>query len=211
MINLLQCRPLQVFRDTGEVFIPDTLPPGRILMSLEGASMGLSREVSLDLIVYVDPIAYYNLPYNEKSIVAKAVGSVNWKYRGSGRHMMLIVPGRIGTSSQELGVPTTFADISEFEVICEVAESAAGYNPELSYCSHIFQDLVEAQILYMAVFEGEQTKEYHPEKMKELPNLLTDLFPEYEKLSEVIRILDVGGRGCRVYHDLKHEQIVVTI
>ena len=211
MINLLQCRPLQVFMDTGEVFIPDTLPPERILMSLKGASMGLSREVPLDLIVYVDPIAYYNLPYNEKNSVAKAVGSFNWKYRGSGKHMMLIVPGRIGTSSQELGVPTTFADISEFEVICEVAESGAGYNPELSYGSHIFQDLVEAQILYTAVFEGKQTKEYHPEKLIKLPNLLTELLPEHGKLNEVIRILDVSGKGCIVYHDLKHEQLIVTI
>ena len=211
MINLLQCRPLQVFMDTGEVFIPDTLPPERILMSLKGASMGLSREVPLDLIVYVDPIAYYNLPYNEKNSVAKAVGSFNWKYRGSGKHMMLIVPGRIGTSSQELGVPTTFADISEFDVICEVAESGAGYNPELSYGSHIFQDLVEAQILYTAVFEGKQTKEYHPEKLIKLPNLLTELLPEHGKLNEVIRILDVSGKGCMVYHDLKHEQFIVTM
>ena len=211
MINLLQCRPLQVFMDTGEVFIPDTLPPERILMSLKGASMGLSREVPLDLIVYVDPIAYYNLPYNEKNSVAKAVGSFNWKYRGSGKHMMLIVPGRIGTSSQELGVPTTFADISEFEVICEVAESGAGYNPELSYGSHIFQDLVEAQILYTAVFEGKQTKEYHPEKLTKLPNLLPELLPEHGKLNEVIRILDVSGKGCIVYHDLKHEQFIVTM
>ena len=211
MINLLQCRPLQVFMDTGEVFIPDTLPPERILMSLKGASMGLSREVPLDLIVYVDPIAYYNLPYNEKNSVAKAVGSFNWKYRGSGKHMMLIVPGRIGTSSQELGVPTTFADISEFDVICEVAESGAGYNPELSYGSHIFQDLVEAQILYTAVFEGKQTKEYHPEKLTKLPNLLTELLPEHGKLNEVIRILDVSGKGCMVYHDLKHEQFIVTM
>ena len=211
MINLLQCRPLQVFMDTGEVFIPDTLPPERILMSLKGASMGLSREVPLDLIVYVDPIAYYNLPYNEKNSVAKAVGSFNWKYRGSGKHMMLIVPGRIGTSSQELGVPTTFADISEFEVICEVAESGAGYNPELSYGSHIFQDLVEAQILYTAVFEGKQTKEYHPEKLTKLPNLLPELLPEHGKLNEVIRILDVSVKGCMVYHDLKHEQFIVTM
>ena len=211
MINLLQCRPLQVFMDTGEVFIPDTLPPERILMSLKGASMGLSRELPLDLIVYVDPVAYYNLPYYEKNSVAKAVGSFNWKYRGSGKHMMLIVPGRIGTSSQELGVPTTFADISEFEVICEVAESGAGYNPELSYGSHIFQDLVEAQILYTAVFEGKQTKEYHPEKLTKLPNLLTELLPEHGKLNEVIRILDVSGKGCIVYHDLKHEQLIVVM
>ncbi len=211
MINLLQCRPLQVFRDTGKVFIPEDLDPERILMSLEGASMGLSRKVPLDLIVYVDPIGYYNLPYNEKNSVAKAVGSINWKYRGSGKHMMLIVPGRIGTSSQELGVPTTFADISEFEVICEVAESGAGYNPELSYGSHIFQDLVEAQILYTAVFEGKQTKVYHPEKLMQMPNLLPELFPGLEKMNSVIRIMDVSKTGSTVYHDLGHEELVVTI
>ena len=211
MINLLQCRPLQVFRDTGEVFIPDTLPPERILMDLENASMGLSREVPLDMIVYVDPAAYYNLPYNEKDSVAKAVGNINWKYRGAGKHMMLIVPGRIGTSSPELGVPTTFADISEFEVICEVAESSAGYNPELSYGSHIFQDLVEAQILYTAVFEGGQTKSYHPESLMSLPNQLGELFPELEKLGPVIRILDVSGNSSIVYHDLRHEKLIVTI
>ena len=71
--------------------------------------------------------------------------------------MMLIVPGRIGTSSPELGVPTTFADISEFEAVCEVEEKEAGYNPELSYGSHIFQDLVEAEILYTAIFNNEKT------------------------------------------------------
>ena len=48
-------------------------------MSLKGASMGLSRELPLDLIVYVDPVAYYNLPYSEKDGVAKAVGRTNWK------------------------------------------------------------------------------------------------------------------------------------
>ena len=180
------------------------------MMSLKGASMGLSRELPLDLIVYVDPVAYYNLPYSEKDGVAKAVGRTNWKYRGSGKHMM-IVPGRIGTSSPELGVPTTFADISEFEVICEVAESGAGYNPELSYGSHIFQDLVEAQILYTAVFESGQTRAYHPECLIQLPNLLTELFPELEKLDPVIRIVDVSGTGSTVYHDLRHEELVVTV
>ena len=211
MINLLQCRPLQVFRDTGEVFIPDTLPQEQMLLHVEGSSMGLSREVPLDLIVYVDPLAYYHLPYNEKNSVAKAIGGVNWKYRDAGKHMMLIVPGRVGTSSPELGVPTTFADISEFEVICEVAESGAGYNPELSYGSHIFQDLVEQQILYTAIFENDQTKQYHPEKLAQLPNRLAELFPEFAGLEAVVRILNTNGTGSKVYHDLQSEQLIVTL
>ena len=92
-----------------------------------------------------------------------------------------------------------------------MAESGAGYNPELSYGSHIFQDLVEAQILYTAVFEGKQTKAYHPENLTQLPNLLAGLFPEHEKLDAVIRIVDVSARNCIVYHDLRHEKLIVTV
>ena len=94
--------------------------------------------------------------------------------------MMLMVPGRIGTSSPELGVPTAFSDISSFEVICEMAESRAGYNPELSYGSHIFQDLAEAQILYTAVFPGEKTLHFHSEKLLEAENII-DRVPQGTK------------------------------
>ena len=46
-----------------------------------------------------------------------------------------------------------FSEISEYKAICEIADSRAGYNPELSYGSHFFQDLVESEILYTAIFE----------------------------------------------------------
>ncbi len=124
---------------------------------------------------------------------------------------MLIVPGRIGTSSPELGVPTAFSDISGFEVICEVSESAAGYNPELSYGSHIFQDLVEAEILYTAVFENEQTRCFRPEKLAAYPNLLPEIMPAFGGLESVVRICDVSGGTCMVYYDLRSERLVVTI
>ncbi|MBQ1290674.1 MAG: phosphoenolpyruvate synthase [Lachnospiraceae bacterium] len=213
VINLLQCRPLQVFKDTGNVTVPADLSAQKVLLESQSASMGLSRDVPLDLIVYVDPIAYYQMPYAEKSLVARVIGSINWKFRGQGKHMMLIVPGRVGTSSPELGVPTTFSDISEFEVICEVSESGAGYQPELSYGSHIFQDLVEADILYTAVFEDERTLQYHPEQLMELPNLLGEILPEsgQKGLGQIVRICDVSGCGCRVIHDLHRERLVVML
>ena len=210
MVNLLQCRPLQVFMDTGEVVIPADLPGESVILSSEGASMGLSRKLKLDYLVYVDPIAYYDLPYNEKTRVARAIGNVNWKYRGAGKHMMLIVPGRVGTSSPELGVPTAFSDISEFDVICEVSESKAGYNPELSYGSHIFQDLVEAEILYTAVFENEHTKQYHPEKLTVFENALAVTAPDFADLDSVIRICDVSGRNCILYNDLREEKLILS-
>ena len=211
MINLLQCRPLQVFQDTGTVTLPQELEGRRILLESKGASMGLSRETGLDLILYVDPMAYYTMPYNDKDRVAKAISRVNWEYRNAGKHMMLIVPGRIGTSSPELGVPTAFSDISEFEVICEVAESGAGYNPELSYGSHIFQDLVEADILYTAVFENEHTIQYHPEILTQMPNRLGERFRDLKDLEQIVKLCDVSAPDCRVYNDLRREKLVITI
>ena len=210
MINLLQCRPLQVFQDKGTVRIPEAIPAEEILLESRGASMGLSREVPIDMIVYVDPVAYYNLPYASKPGIARLIGAINWKYREQGKHMILMVPGRIGTSSPELGVPTAFSDISEFEAVCEIAEDKAGYNPELSYGSHIFQDLVESQILYTAVFPGEKTIHYAPEKLKERENLISGMSGG-EGLEDVIYMVDTSGSGCMLYHDLADEHLVLTL
>ena len=212
-INLLQCRPLQVFKDEGMVEIPGNLPESRIILENTGSSMGLSRKTAIDLILFVDPVSYYNMPYADKTRIAGLIRKINWEFRGKGKHMMLIVPGRIGTSSPELGVPTTFADISEFEVICEVEEKKAGYNPELSYGSHIFQDLVEAEILYTAIFSDERTKLFDPEKLKTFPEISADLFREEDaKIYEgIITVYDTGETGCLLYHDLEEGRLVLTI
>jgi hypothetical protein len=208
MINLLQCRPLQVFQDTEGICVPEDVPEEEILLETKGASMGLSRKIKLDMIVYVDPVKYYQLPYGEKSRIASLIGRINWKYRDQGKHILLMVPGRIGTSSPELGVPTAFSDISGFDAVCEMAESRAGYNPELSYGSHIFQDLVEAQILYMAVFPGDRTLHFRPELLSEVPDLVSETAEGIDPRG-VVRVADVSGRMCELYHDLKKEHILI--
>jgi hypothetical protein len=208
MINLLQCRPLQVFQDAGEVSLPENVPENEILLETRGASMGLSRKTKLDYIVYVDPVAYYNLPYADKPEIAALIGRINWKYRDQGKRMLLMVPGRIGTSSPELGVPTSFSDISSFEAICEMAESKAGYNPELSYGSHIFQDLVEAQILYTAVFSDKKTVHFHPDLLKQTENRISEI-SQGEKWRDVVCLADVSERDCILYHDLKQERVLL--
>ena len=210
MINLLQCRPLQVFRDTEDIAVPENVPEGEILLETRNASMGLSRKIRLDMIVYVDPVKYYELPYPDKTQVASLIGRINWKYRDTGKHLLLMVPGRIGTSSPELGVPTAFSDISGFDAVCEIAESRAGYNPELSYGSHIFQDLVEAQILYMAVFPGDRTPHFQPELLRLVPNTVSET-EERDDLREVVYVADVSGKDCELYHDLKNEHILLRL
>ena len=172
--------------------------------------MGISKASVLDLIVYVDPVAYYEMPYAEKNKVARLIGTISWHYRDLKKHMMLIVPGRIGTSSPELGVAVSFSEISTFEIICEKEERKAGYNPELSYGSHIFQDLVEAEILYTAVFSDRKTIRFAPEKLQTAPDIVAQ-FDRGKDLSGIVHVYDLSGRECSVYNDMADEHLLITL
>ena len=209
-IDLLQCRPLQIQKGKTGTMVPENIPEGRIFLESRGASMGMSKASGLDLIVYIDPVRYYEMPYKEKNAVARLIGAINWHYRDLKKHMMLIVPGRVGTTSPELGVPTAFSDISAFEIICETEEREAGYNPELSYGSHIFQDLVEAEILYTAVFHSDKTIHFYPDKLWDCPDIIGQ-FENGEAFSEIVHVYDVSGRQCEVFCDVADEHLLITI
>ena len=199
VINILQCRPLQVYKDVEEMHIPNDIKKGNILFECRGSAMGLSRAEKLDIIVYVDPEKYYSTPYQEKNKAAAAIGKINWEMRGQGKHMLLMVPGRIGTSSPELGVPTAFSDISEFDAVCEIANSKVGYNPELSYGSHFFQDLVESGILYNAIFENKKTICFNT-------NVLNSQVADTADPDGIIEVFDVSKDNFYIYHDMKNNR-----
>ena len=208
VINLLQCRPLQVVADTKEMNFPENPDGLDVLFQCEKSAMGLSRVEKLDMIVYVDPVNYYNLDYKYKYTIANVIGAINWQMRGTGKKLLLLTPGRIGTTSPELGVPTSFADISEYTAICEIADSKAGYNPELSYGSHFFQDLVESNILYNAIFENEKTKIFHPELLADYENKITTVDSRFSDVANIVRVCDVSDSKFYLCNDMKNEGII---
>lgn len=209
VIDLLQCRPLQLTAEGDKITVPEGIDKKDILLETKGVSMGFSRELSLDGVVYIDPIAYYQLPYRRKYEIKDALAKVNWHYRNQGKHLLLLTPGRICTSSPELGVPSGFSDISEFSVIAEVSESKVGYIPELSYGSHIFQDLVEAGILYTAVFEKESTVAYDPALLKQLTDKTEELTTLAEDLGDVFRVYEPDEGALTLYYDMGREHLII--
>jgi len=209
VIDLLQCRPLQLTSEGDKITVPDETDKKDVLLETKGVSMGFSRKLSLDGVVYIDPIAYYQLPYRRKYEIKDALAKVNWHYRNQGKHLLLMTPGRICTSSPELGVPSGFSDISEFSVIAEVSESKVGYIPELSYGSHIFQDLVEAGILYTAVFEKESTVAYDPSLLKQFTDKTDELTTLAEDISEVFRVYEPDEGVLTLYYDMGEEHLLV--
>ena len=89
-IGPLQCRPLQVTKDSKVVKLPEDPPEKDIFLESVHSSMGMSRSKKVDLLVYVDPVGYYNMPYKEKFAVRTAINAVNWAYRGKGKCLVLM-------------------------------------------------------------------------------------------------------------------------
>ncbi len=196
-INLLQCRPLQ-YRQMPAILVPDH-ETSNILFDVTRASMRSSRVEQFDLIVVVDPKQYYKIPHNEKSRIATAVGQINQNLND--HHAMLLVPGRIGTSSPELGVPVNYTEISRFRAICEVSCPESGHQPELSYGSHMFQDMVEADVFYAAIHNDSSTKHYQPKLLSSYPDICPAILPAFEQYHSVIHIYDLKEQNASLYLD----------
>ena len=143
-------------------------------------------------------------------VIDRAISRINWYYRGQEKRLVLITPGRIGTTSPELGVPTAFSDISEFNAVVEVSETQAGYMPELSYGSHFFQDLVEAGILYSAVFKDESTLCFSPDAADWDEDALRRFDESAAALSGIIRVSEVPKGEVRLYYDMATEHLLIT-
>ena len=137
------------------------------------------------MLVYVDPHKYYEYPFAKKPSLARLIGSINNYCRKHDKESMLIVPGRLSTSSPELGIPVVFADISKFSAILEESYSDVGYIPKLSFGSHMFQDLVEADVYYGALFENSNRLDFNK-----------DLFNCYSKI--YMKLFQIWIKNCMI-------------
>ena len=203
-VNLLQCRPLQVSINNEAIEMPED---GNVFFHIKESSMGMSRKNKVDTICYVDPHKYYEYPYAQKSSISRVINDVNAYCRDNDKTAILIVPGRIGTSSPELGIPVVFADISHFSAILEESYSDVGYMPELSFGSHMFQDLVEAEIYYGALFENEKRIEFNRDMIFDYPNILKDINPNLnDEIYDMIQVIDFDGEKAELYHDMNNDE-----
>ena len=210
VIDILQCRPLQMTYGNQRVTMPPREDFENILIETKGVSMGFSRSFPVDVLVYIDAAAYCKMPSSEKYDVQSALSAINWKLRGKNKRMVLVAPGRICTSSPELGVPSSFSDISEFDAIIEVSDAGAGYMPELSYGSHVFQDLVEASILYSAVFEDDSTLFFDPGAMRSMRNSLAEYLSSAEKLRNIVYVYEAASDEISLHYDMSSEHLLIA-
>lgn len=204
MVNLLQCRPLQT-RGLGKtVAVPELADAKNCLFACRGNFMGGNIHLPLDYAVFIRAREYLKLPEREKYSVARAVGRINTALKG--KNVLLMGPGRWGTSTPSLGVPVNFSELCHMAVICEYASGEEGFMPELSYGSHFFQDLVESGLFYAALFAGQKDVIFNPDHILGRKNLLAGLLPESSKYQDVIHIADTAG--MEIFSDIMTQKLL---
>jgi len=215
LINLVQCRPLQVKGSGAHSLIIPEIPMEKILFRLYGGAMGGPVSIPLDLAAVIDTKGYLDLPYKAKYGVPAAVGLINKYAKSNNKNLMLIGPGRWGTSSAEMGVPVKFAQISNACAICECSFENRGLLPELSFGSHFFQDLVESGIFYGAIFEKDcsQGKKsiYRPDLLERAEDIYSSIPDALDNYKNIINVYDTTALGLKLVSDSSSGETVCFI
>jgi len=208
-INLLQCRPLQTKGLTARVTVPQKIDPAKILFKSYGYTMGGSISQPIRRIIYVDPAAYVQMPFTQKYDIARLIGKLNRQIPDRDTTpTILFGPGRWGTTTPSLGVPVNFAEINNMSVLVEVAYEGGNLMPELSFGTHFFQDLVENDIFYAAIFPQKENVIFNQAWFLQMPNLLTEFQPDNSKYENAVRVYETDGEQLQVICDILSQEVI---
>ena len=208
---LLQCRPQSHGIESKPAPIPKDVPEKNVVFSAN-RFVSNGRVNDITHIVYVDPHAYESLTDNAAMVkVGRAVGRLNKLLPK--KQFILMGPGRWGSRGDiKLGVNVTYSDISNTAVLVEMALKKGEYLPDLSFGTHFFQDLVESDIRYLPLYPDDDDTLFNLRFLSSSPNILSEILPEYEALSDTIRLIDVPattkGKVLRILMNADLEEAV---
>jgi len=209
VINLLQCRPLQTRGWQGKVEIPSQIQPEKILFQCEQYFMGGSISQPLKKIIYVEPKAYTQLPQAQKYEIARLVGRLNRQITDKENEpTILFGPGRWGTTTPTLGIPVNFYEINNITVLVEMTYEGGDLMPELSFGTHFFQDLIEGEVFYVALFLRKENVILNREWLSQTPNLLTDFLPESGGYADVVKVFKTEQEQLQLLCDVVSQKVV---
>jgi pyruvate, water dikinase len=205
-INLLQCRPLQVRSVAAQAGSAPQADRPRLLAA-QGAVIGPSRVIRPDRLVYVVQARYGAMSQDDRLAVARLIGRIN--HASAGRTLVLLGPGRWGTRDPWLGLPVSFNEINHVSALCEIVAMNDNLVPDVSLGTHFLNELIEADMLYFALFPGREGNYLDETSLLRLPNRLLELLPEAEEFADTVRVIDLAPQPATLYADAERQQVVI--
>ncbi len=208
---LLQCRPQSRSHETAGDPIPKDLPREKILFNAK-KFVSNGRVPEITHLVYVDPQKYSEISDKNKLLkIGRVIGKLN-KILPK-RKFILLGPGRWGSRGDiKLGVSVTYSDINNTAMLIEIARKKGNYIPDVSFGTHFFQDLVEANIKYLPLYPDDPDIIFDEKFFNESKNILSDVLPEYFYMEDVVKVIDVplvrSGMILRILMNADMEEAV---
>jgi hypothetical protein len=198
-INLLQCRSLRLPGTAGHIEFPEKIADEKILFTSSHFISGGAVH-NIRYILYIDPDKYSGInSIDIKKSIGRAVGKINRHPDIINGKIIMMGPGRWGSSNINLGVNVGYSDIDNTAVLVEMAREERGQIPEVSYGTHFFQDLVESGIIYLPVYPSDPTTGFNEAFFASSANVLSKLIPELSNFESLIQLMDVTESSGGLY------------
>ena len=111
-------------------------------------------------------------------------------------------------------MPVSYADIFNADALVEVPMAIQDEEPEASYGTHFFQDLIEAEIFPVAVYPGKDEDRIDFPFFRCAPNALAALCPDQADMAHLVTVIDVpsyrGGQVLELAMDAGEEEAMIA-
>jgi pyruvate,water dikinase len=192
-IHVVQCRPLPVRGIEAPRLSAAPVARADTILEAAGAVIGHGRHIRIDRFLYVVPSAYGRLTIQDRYEVARFLGRINRTCEtANAGGTMLLGPGRWGTSDPFLGIPVAFADINRAAVLCEIVAMHEHLTPDVSLGTHFLNELVETDMLYLALFPQRGNNYVNTAWLESAPNRLLEVVPKADRWVDAIRLIEVA-------------------
>lgn len=171
--------------------------------------MGGNIYTNIHKVIIVEPQAYNLLSQSDKYEVARIVGRLNQQINKEITTVLLLGPGRWGSRIPSLGVPVAFAEFNHVSILGEIGYHNTGFLPDVSFGTHFFQDMIESEIFYLALFPEKNETIYQLDLLKNFAGTTVDMIPEKSNFRNVIKVYNIapGKPGLQLISDISTQEI----
>ncbi|HNW30512.1 MAG TPA: phosphoenolpyruvate synthase, partial [Spirochaetota bacterium] len=174
----------------------------------EGNFLGGCIASDIKWVIYVDQQKYSELSQSERFTLAHLIGTINRKVDNRNAFpVMLVGPGRWGTTTPSLGVPVKYFEINNASVIVEIAVMREDLIPDVSYGTHFFQDIVESDTYYIALIPDKDGLNYNRSILDKYPDIASELLQGDAGFSDVLHVYDVNY-AIRLIADINNQKLI---
>lgn len=209
-IHLLQCRTFQIRKSAGGGGQDPESVPGRRILTAKGGVIGLGRSIAIRDLLFVPASSYAELPERDRYLLAKRIEKLV-EIHDPSRPLLLVGPGRWGTSSPSLGIPVRSGRIARATAVCEVVAMHSGLIPDVSLGTHFFNDLVEHDLLYLACFPDKPGNFIDEQWLLAQPSRAAELCGNSDTLSQAVRWLSFPDNQLMLHADPFFQSAVVCL